>query len=767
MINVGKRLFIFFVLIAVFLLTSADAGEKYSKRAEKEKDGLSVINQKDNEKITYTIQRLKGPITLDGLSDEQAWKDVTPFPMVMHMPTFGNEPSERTEVLMAHDDDYLYIAGRMYDSEPDKIQATSKKRDFMQASTEWFGVIIDTFNDNENGLGFFTTPTGLRFDATVFNDAVMTDPQRMPINISWNTFWDVEVQQNDEGWFAEFRIPFSSLRFQDTEGRVVMGFISWRYIPRKNEGIVFPAIPPNWGWLSIWKPSQAQDIVFESVYSRKPLYITPYILGGYGQSYDLNDDETAYDRTRKPAFEGGLDLKYGLTSNITLDLTVNTDFAQVEADDVLVNLTRFSLFFPEKRLFFQERSSIFEFSLGGPNRLFYSRQIGIYEGESVRIYGGARLIGRVGNWDVGFLNMQTAPVEDEISTENFGVLRLRRRVFNPFSYIGGILTTRIGRDGSYNVACGLDGIFRIFGDDYVTFTFAQTFEDGMENKFSSLNSTRFGLGWERRTTNGLGYNLNFSRSGRDFNPGIGFVLRDDYSRIGIKALFGWLPGEKSFLLSHNLNLDGFVFLANSDNQIESAEIGPGWEYTTKKGGTGNIALKMYRENVTEEFSLSDDVDIPVGKFTFYGLRGSYATPMGGIFMTQILWDAGSFYDGWRVSITAMPRWSISADFYLNGVYQINWVEFPDRGQKFLAHIVRFKFLATLTTKFEASAFIQYNSLEGAVIGNIRLRYNPREGNDLYIVYNEVLNTNRHGKSPFPPVSANRAIMIKFSYTFNL
>lgn len=226
MINVGKRLFIFFVLIAVFLLTSADAGEKYSKRAEKEKDGLSVINQKDNEKITYTIQRLKGPITLDGLSDEQAWKDVTPFPMVMHMPTFGNEPSERTEVLMAHDDDYVYIAGRMYDSEPDKIQATSKKRDFMEASSEWFGVIIDTFNDNENGLGFFTTPTGLRFDATVFNDAVMTDPQRMPINPSWNTFWDVEVQQNDEGWFAEFRIPFSSLRFQDTEGRVVMGFIS-------------------------------------------------------------------------------------------------------------------------------------------------------------------------------------------------------------------------------------------------------------------------------------------------------------------------------------------------------------------------------------------------------------------------------------------------------------------------------------------------------------------------------------------------------------
>jgi len=136
-------------------------------------------------------------------------------------------------------------------------------------------------------------------------------------------------------------------------------------------------------------------------------------------------------------------------------------------------------------------------------------------------------------------------------------------------------------------------------------------------------------------------------------------------------------------------------------------------------------------------------------------------------MTQILWDAGSFYDGWRVSITAMPRWSISADFDLNGVYQINWVEFPNRGQKFLAHIVRLKFLATLTTEFEASAFIQYNSLGEVVIGNIRLRYNPSEGNDLYVVYNEVLNTNRHGKSPFPPISANRAIMIKFSYTFNL
>jgi len=451
------------------------------------------------------LQRIEGPITLDGLIDEPGWEKITPFPLIQHAPNFGEEPSERTVVLVAYDDEYLYLAGSLYDSEPSKILSATKQRDTVGAATDFFGMVIDCFCDKENGLAFFTTPTGLRWDATIANDGVTERDNEMPFGLSWDTFWDVATSRNDEGWFAEFRIPFSSLRFQDEEGRVVMGIIIWRWIARKNEIYVFPAISPDSGAWSIVKPSLSQEVVMDGVYPKKPLYITPYVLGGHGLAYELNDDETAYKKIDDPVFEAGLDIKYGITSNFTADITVNTDFAQVEADDVQVNLTRFSLFFPEKRRFFLERASTFEFRFGGPNRLFYSRRIGINEDtdDMVRIYGGARLVGRVGGWDLGFLNMQTAEVEG-LPSENFGVLRIRRRVFNPFSYVGGMITSRIGMDGSYNVAYGLDGIIRIFGDDYLTVNWAQTFEKDAANKFLSLDPAKFRFSWERRTLKGPG-----------------------------------------------------------------------------------------------------------------------------------------------------------------------------------------------------------------------------------------------------------------------
>ncbi|MGD2294278.1 MAG: DUF5916 domain-containing protein [Candidatus Aminicenantes bacterium] len=721
--------------------------------------------QNDRSSAPYSVSRVKGPINLDGQSDETAWEGIEPLPVIQQSPTFGKEPSERTEILLGYDDDYLYVAGRLYDSEPSKIQAPSRKRDDMIGSTEWFGVVIDSFNDNENGFGFFTTPTGSRLDVTVANDAQVFDPRFMPINISWNTFWDVEATVNEKGWFAEIRIPLSSLRFQDEGGRVVMGLIAWRWIARKVELIVYPSISPKFGQMSSWKPSQAQDVVLTGIRAKKPLYLTPYALGGYGQSYELNEGETAYERLDNPTFEAGLDVKFGLTNNLTLDLTVNTDFAQVEADDMQVNLTRFSLFFPEKRMFFLEQDSKFDFNLGGPNRLFYSRRIGLHEGESVRIYGGARLVGRIGLWDIGFLNMQTAPADD-LSSENFGVLRVRRRVLNPFSYIGGIVTSRLGLDGSYNLAVGMDGILRLFGDDYFSFHWAHTFEDGQDTSTSKFYPSRLGFNWERRTLEGTGYNLSFSRSGEDFNPGIGFVMRTDNTRYGAKILHGWLPGEKSFLQSHNIFLDGFLFLRNTDTKIESAEFGPGWEFSAKSGWFGNFALRMYHEAVPEAFDLSDDVAVPEGEYTYFGLRGFFMTPMGKLLFSEGIVDVGSFYDGYRISLTLTPKWSVSSGLELSGLYQFNRIEFPERHKDFTAHIARLRVVVMPSTKISATAFIQYNSAINSITSNIRLRYNPHEGNDLYIVYNEGLNTNRLLEVPNLPFSSGRTILVKYSYTFN-
>ena len=258
-----------------------------------------------------------------------------------------------------------------------------------------------------------------------------------------------------------------------------MGLTLWRFLAREQEFDLFPVFPADWGGYSHFKVSQARTVVFEDLQPETPLRITPYALGGAGQESVLNDAETAYDRQADPTYDAGLDIKYGLTSNFTLDLTLNTDFAQFEADNQQVNLTRFPLIFPEKRRFFLERASTFSFGFGRPNRLFYSRRIGLFQGRQVRILGGARVVGRTGPWDVGVLNMQTArepeigPGGQALPSENFGVARLQREVINEDSQVGGILTSRLGRDGSYNVAYGLDGLFRLKGEQHLGAKWAQ------------------------------------------------------------------------------------------------------------------------------------------------------------------------------------------------------------------------------------------------------------------------------------------------------
>ncbi|UCC47384.1 MAG: carbohydrate binding family 9 domain-containing protein, partial [Gemmatimonadota bacterium] len=314
------------------------------------------------------LARVRGAVELDGLSDEPAWDGIDPFPMTMYTPTFRGELTERTEIRVAYDDHYLYVSGRFFDSEPSRIRVNSLYRDRL-SDDDCFGVVIDPFNDNDIGLWFFTTPAGVRGDVSISGDG------QGAWNGSWNTHWDVAAVQTSEGWFAELRIPFSSLGFQAEGGRVEMGISAYRYIPRKNERQVFPEIPPEFEHL---RPSLARDAVLEGVIARRPVYVTPYVLSGVGQTSVLNDVGDGYRLHSEGEAEVGGDLRYNLTSNLTLDLTVNTDFAQVEADDYQVNLTRFSLFFPEKRQFFQERSGIFDFFTGGATRLFYSRRIGLH-----------------------------------------------------------------------------------------------------------------------------------------------------------------------------------------------------------------------------------------------------------------------------------------------------------------------------------------------------------------------------------------------------
>jgi hypothetical protein len=745
--------------------------------------GLKLFCQPDSvlkKSPALVISELTLPVTFDGIPDEEAWININPIKLIMHSPVFGKDPAENSDVRLAYDDEYLYVGARLYHKDPGMIQSASLKRDYQGAGGDWFGIFLDTYNDKENSMVFGTSPDGYRFDAIVQKDAVVFMPDQMPMNISWNTFWDVLTKRDLNGWSAEFRIPLSSLRFQEKDGEVRMGLTVYRWIPSINEADLFPAIPPNWGPTSVMKPSQAQEIVFHGIKPDKPLYIAPYLLTGFESSYELNSQGTDYQKHNKPELEAGLDVKYGISKTLIMDVTVNTDFAQVESDDQQINLTRYSLYFPEKRMFFLERASVFDFSLGGNSNLFYSRRIGLSddeeEPEPVRIYGGARITGRIRNWDVGVLDMQTAPLLKKIPggssislvpSENFGVIRFRRQVLNENSYIGTMATNRLGADGSYNIAYGLDGIFRVFGDDYLDVRWSQTFENGIKNN-SFQDPTFLMANWERRSTKGLSYGLGYTRSGQHFNPGIGFEMMDDYTVIRSNLGYGWISGESSKLYSHSLGTRSMYRTYIEDGSFMSFTNFSGWEFQTKSQWQGNVNLVYSSDNLKDSLEISpDELYIEPGKYNYVSLMGNVSTPMSKPFYILFMTEMGQFFDGTRLSFRLQPTWNMSKHFEFGGTYSFDYVNISKRDVSMINHIIGIKALYMLNTRFSVNAYIQYNTSFHGIITNLRIRYNPKEGNDLYLVFNEDRNTDLYRELPNLPVYSSRAVMLKYTYTFNL
>lgn len=726
----------------------------------------------------FVVPRLVGAVTLDGRVDEAAWDAVAPLPLVTHWPAFGEAPSEPTEIRLAYDDAFVYLSCRCY-APPEAVFAASFQRDLFTMATDYLNLSLDTFNDNATGVSFHTSPTGSRTDATMSGDTGANDA-------TWNTFWDAEATVTPEGWFAEMRIPFSSLRFQSEGGRVVMGLAAWRYLGKKNEMNIYPAIPPEWGFWSFNKPSQFQKVVFEGVGARRPVYVTPYALGGLGQSFDLDPStgsgqaaEAAYVRTDDAVTELGGDLKMGLTDDLTLDLTLNTDFAQVEADAAQVNLTRFSLFFPEKRAFFLERASLFDFDLGGSNRLFYSRRIGLNDGEPVRLLGGGRLVGRVGAWDVGLIDLQTArrttglEPEDVLPPENFGVVRLRRQAFNAYSTVGGIATSRLGEDGTYNLTYGLDGDVRLFGDAFAELRWAQTFDDAVEGG-GILDNARLRAAIERRAYTGFGYAAKVERAGRDYRPGVGFELREDFTVAGVKLWQGWGPSPGSPFSRHQVSIGSGTYLRNADGTVETVESAASWAGTFTSGAAFTLGVDVTHDDLREGFALSDPstgsgqaVEVLPGAYTFAAANAGYDTSGGRPRSAAFSASAGQFYDGWRLTASVAPTWVVSKHLALSGTYSLNRIGFPDRDQAFTAHIGRVRVQAALDTRWSLSTLLQLSSASRAGLANLRLRYNPREGSDLYLVINEGFNTDRRAASPAGPFTSQRTVLAKYTYTFAL
>jgi hypothetical protein len=649
----------------------------------------------------------------------------------------------------------------MYDSDPNGVRVNSLYRD-RESGDDLFAVVLDAFNDNETAMWFVVNPAGVRIDMEVSNDA----EGRNSINFDWDTFWDAKGKENGEGWEAAMRIPFSSLGFQRNEDNVTMGLISYRLISRNNERQIFPDIPPDWR-RGFAKPSQARKVTLSDIGNQNPVYITPYALGGFNQTSELSDDGNSYKQQTDFTHEPGLDIRYPLSSNLTFDFTLNTDFAQVEADDQQLDLERYDIFLPEKRQFFQERANIFEFNTGGPNRLFYSRRIGLYDNEPIRILGGGRLSGRIGSWDVGVLNMQTERRSDlSLPSENFGVVRLRRTVFNQHSYAGGMVTSRLGGDGSYNVGVGLDGQIRIIGDEYFTYNYAQTFDDDLNSNTTDLfDNGMVRLQWSRQRSEGFNYTVTYKRAGKFYEPEMGFEQRDDYSFLFSRFDYGHFTEGDNALRRINPGLQSFVTWRNEDGSVESANVEQPLSFEFDSGAEISLSGQYWYEDLRNSLEFTDGVFVPVGNYHFYGGQLQYRMAKSSLLRSNITAGYNSFYDGSRVSLTAEPTWNISRHFEIGGEFEASYLDFPERNQDMEAYVARFRSLVSLNQHLSLQALVQYDNLNHNFLSNLRFRYNFREGNDLWVVYNENLNTDIHHVSPALPRLESRTIMIKYTYTF--
>ena len=695
------------------------------------------------------LPRLSGEIELDGVVDEPAWNEIDPFPMTMYTPVFGGELTEATEIRIGHDDRFLYVSGRMWDSEPDQIRTNTFYRD-QYSGDDIIAVVIDSYNDHETAVWFVTNPAGVRQDRTVSNDAQFTSG--MPMNADWNSHWDVATSRTEEGWFAEFRIPFSTLGFQAAGGEVTMGLIVYRLVARKNERQLYPAIDPKWGGLGFAKPSQAQRVVLRDVHQSTPIYATPYSLAGFSRSPEAGQ----YD----PTAEAGIDVKYSPTSNLALDMTANTDFAQVEADDQQINLTRFALFFPEKRQFFQERASTFDFNTGGFfNRLFHSRQIGLNQGEVVRIYGGGRAVGRAGGTDFGFLNMQTAAHGDR-SSENVGVLRVRQQVFNPYSTVGAMVTTRLGSHGRNNAAYGLDAALRVTGDEYVLLQWAHTFDEATEQA-GGLEPGLLRARWERRRDDGFSYHGEFVRAGRDYVPGLGFQLRKDFTSGGGRLRYRRFADAESPLRSRAANVRTVHYFRNADRSAESREITSEIEFEFKGGARLTTGVTSSFESVADSFAISD-VSVAPGDYWFHAGNAMLMLARSDSFRGEFNASAGGFYGGSRLAASLNPAWNVSKHLELTAGYEVNRLSFSERSTATTAHLGSLKVQAALNPRVSMTAFAQYNNVDRRTAMNARFRYHFREGTDLWVVYNERL---YHAAERRTPHSGGRTLLVKYSHAF--
>jgi len=712
-----------------------------------------VVSRDVQGRLTLRAERLTGPIRIDGRLDEAVYASVPSISdFIQQEPEEGAAASEKTEVWIFFDRSNMYIVARCWESHEERRVANETRRDNTAiVQNDHFSFMFDPFFDHRNGVLFTINPLGGRMDIQFVNER--------QANLDWNPVWQYAVGRFEGGWTFEGAVPFKSLRYRPGPEQV-WGFNARRNVRWKNEASYLSRVPASRGAQGIIQSSLAAPLVgVEAPPGSKNLEIKPYAVSELAGDLDgtkrLSNDMTG---------DVGLDVKYGITQNLTADFTYNTDFAQVEADEQQVNLTRFSLFLPEKRDFFLENQGTFAFggiasanSAGDTPVLFYSRNIGLQQGRAVPIQAGARLTGRVGRYSLGLVNIRVdeEPVS-QAHAADFSVVRVKRDLFRRSS-VGALFTGRsVGVEGTgSNEAYGVDGSFAFFANLFINAFWARTRSEGRAGDDASYRAQldyaadRYGLQIERLVV------------GDNFNPEVGFVRRGDMRRSF--GQFRFSPRPQSIDAVRKFSAIGSVtHIEDGGGRLETRELDG--EFATEFENSDRLFASHTAtyEYLPKPFGIAPGVTVPVGGYSFASTRTGFTFGQQRRLSGTVSAEHGTFYSGRKTVVeVTRGRVQVAPQMSIEPTISVNRVRLAEGS--FTTSLVGSRVTYTATPMMFVGALVQYNSSSHSVAANVRLRWEYQPGSELFVVLNEQRDSLTRG---FPDIR-NRAFIVKITRSFRL
>ena len=717
-----------------------------------------MMTRESNGATTVRAVRIDTPLRIDGALDEDLYQRVAPMTGFIQIePDDGTVASERTDLWLAFDGDNVYVSFRVWDSQMNRLVATEMRRD---NGSIWSGndivvFVFDTFNDRRSALSFTINALGGRSDGQVINER--------QFNPDWNPVWDLKTGRFDGGWTVEGAVPFKSLRYQPGASQT-WGFNAMRVKRSKNEVSMLSPAPRAQGAQGVEQTAYAAQLLgIEAPAQRVSVDLKPYMTSS------LSSDMNANPRVSNDGHAAvGFDAKYAVARNLAADVTVNTDFAQVEADQQQVNLTRFSLFFPEKREFFLENQGTFSFggvAVGSLNAgtsdapiLFYSRRIGLNAGREVPIEAGGRLTGRAGRYSIGAINIQSGDDgQSGALATNFTVARVKRDVLRRSS-IGAIVTNRsVAAVGTgRNLAYGLDGTFVFFKNLQINSYWARTESDQPLGPHGNDTSYRAQLDY---TGDRYGLQLERLAIGDSFNPEVGFVRRLDMFRNFAQARFSPRPDGRSAIRKY-IYQASMDYIENGAGRLETRTATGEFALDFDNADRLGVLYTRAYEYLPTPFRIGGGLILPVGGYEFDNVRLYYNMGQQRAASANLSVDYGTFYDGHKTTLSvARGRVPVTSQLSFEPTYSYNEVRLSVGA--FTTHLAGSRVTYTMTPLMFVSALLQYNSGTDAVSTNARLRWEYRPGSELFVVYNEERNT----FTPRFPTLTNRSLIVKFNRLF--